>query len=170
MKKHFLTLSTLLCSLLTMAHQPSISTTLLVEQEDGSWVFQVRSALTAFEQEVHLKYGEGSYTTPEEFKELVLCHIADNLSIDFGEQGVAMLSNGFVKLGHETNVVFQVSGVPENIHTLAIKNSSFENIYGNKSVLIILKKGFEKKQFELNGKNDHTVNLKATDNAFEPRS
>ena len=30
------------------AHQPELSTTMLIEQPEGQWLLQVRSALTAF--------------------------------------------------------------------------------------------------------------------------
>lgn len=54
-----------------LGHNPSNSTTLLIEGKDGSWMLQIRASLTAFEQEVHIRYSKDSYKTPEEFRNLV---------------------------------------------------------------------------------------------------
>jgi hypothetical protein len=167
MTKHFLTISFALLSLFASAHQPDISTTMLVEQEDGSWVLQVRASLTAFEYEVHTKYGKDSYKTPEEFNELVIRHVTESISITFGENNAAELDHAFVKLGHETNVVFKAIGIPETITTMSVTNGSFKNIHGNQSALIIIKTGFEKKQFILSDTNEHTAKLSVLGNTFE---
>lgn len=61
-------------------------------------------------------------------------------------------TSGFVKLGHETNVVFKVIDLPENFNTITLINSTFQNIYRNQSALIILKKEVAKEQFILKKK------------------
>lgn len=45
-----LILSTLFFSFTISEHQPEISNTMLVEREDGTWVLQIRAALTAFDR------------------------------------------------------------------------------------------------------------------------
>ncbi|MCF8244262.1 MAG: hypothetical protein K9J37_05610 [Saprospiraceae bacterium] len=47
-----------------------------------------------------------------------------------------------MQLGHETSVVFELAGVPENFSEISVKNSSFKDISRNQSALIVLKKGF----------------------------
>lgn len=165
MKRYFLALF-FMFSLGASAHQSDISNTMLVEREDGSWLLHVRAALTAFELEVHERFGKDSYSTPEEFRELVIQHLQENLLIRFNDQDETALQNGQVKLGHETNVIFRVADVPETIYTLDVKNSSFKEIHRNQSALIILKSGFEKKHFILNNENQHTAHLAASGNAF----
>lgn len=170
MMKYFLSICLAVTSLLAQAHQPDLSSTLLVEQEDGSWILTIRASLTAFEYEVHTKYGEDSYKTPEEFKELVICHLTESIWIGFGRNQAVSLEDGFVKLGHETNVVFRLLGMPKTLSNLIVENDCFKNIHGNQSALIILKKGFEKKQFILSPSNNHIVRLKARENYFELQS
>jgi len=147
-------------------HSPDVSSTMLVQQKDGTWVLQIRAALTAFEYEVHNLCGKDSYATAEIFNELVIEHMLASLSISFNKQEPVTLANGAVKLGHETNVLFKVKGVPANFISVTIKNSSFENIYNSQSALIIFKDGFEKQQFILNGKNNYTANLTANKSNF----
>ena len=73
-------LSVLFFSFNKRKHDPGYSNTILIEQVDGSWVLQIRSALTAFEYEVHTNYGKDSYKSPEEFNALVIQHLIKNLS------------------------------------------------------------------------------------------
>lgn len=149
------------------AHQPDLSSTLLVEQGKNKWALQIRAALTAFEYEIKTHFGDSSYATPEEFRGLVIKHIQENTSIVFNEANAVALQNGIVKLGHETTVSFEVVGTPETIESLVVKNSSFGKIARNQSAFIVFKEGFSKDQFTLNNDNKHTVELKVSDSKFE---
>lgn len=149
------------------AHQPDLSSTLLVEQADNKWVLHVRAALTAFEYEIDQHFGADSYATPEEFQQLLLNHVKDNVSILYNGKDAAVLQNGIVKLGHETSVTFEVVGTPETMKTLRVKNSSFSHISRNQSAIIILKKGFSKCQFILNSSNKHSIKLEVENSKFE---
>lgn len=149
------------------AHQPDVSTTLLIDRGDNNWVLQIRAALTAFQYEIKAAHGDSAYATPAEFQALVLQHVKDNIDLQFNQQDSIVLEDGFVKLGHETNVIFKVLGVPKNIHGATIKNSSFQHINRNQSALVVLKEGFAKKQFVLNNKNQHTAQLMVDGAVFE---
>ena len=159
MYRFIMLLSLLLGFGTVQAHQPDLSSTILSEQGKDKWVLQVRGALTGFEYEIHENFGEDSYATPEEFQELVMKHVQENISILFDESNNVVLKNGIVRLGHETNVIFEVKGVPENFKEVKFKNSSFKDISRNQSALIIFKKGMKQKQFVLNNTNQHTANL-----------
>lgn len=148
------------------AHQADISSTVLVEQDNDIWVLQIKASLTAFQYEVKNKHGVDPYATPEEFQDLVLRHVKDNVSILLDETKQVVLQDGMVILGHETSVVFKVIGIPEKFHKVNFTNSSFKNIMRNKSAFIILKKGFGQKQFILNNQNNHTAKLIAKDAQF----
>ena len=166
MKKYCFGLLLILVTWNVQAHQPDLSSTMLVEQGNNTWVLQIRSALSAFDQTIQANYPK--YESAEEFQALVLQHIQDNLQITFNDQVDATLQNGAIKLGHETSVVFEVIGVPENIESVYVKNSSFKSINRNQSALILLKKGFKKKQFTLSKKNDYALHLKVANAEFTP--
>jgi len=154
-----------LCSLSLKAHQPDLSSTVLVEKENNEWIIQIRAALTAFEYEIKTNYGASAYSSPEEFQELVLDHLKNNMAIMFDNNEVA-LHNGMVMLGHETSAVFQVDEIPDIFHSISVMNSSFSDISRNKGALIILKEGYSKDQFVLNNDNDHTIELQLSDSKF----
>lgn len=168
MTKWFLSLVVLFSVWNVQAHNPDVSSTMLVERADNKWVLQIRTALTAFDYIIKAKDLETPYKTAEEFQALILEHVKDNLQIYFNEQDTVILKNGRVKLGHESSVVFEVVGVPTTVNSVYVKNSSFKDIHRNQSALIILKKGFKKKQFILNKKNDHNMHLKVADSQFTP--
>jgi len=159
-------LSMLFFSFNKIDHDPLYSTTILIEQEDGSWVLQIHSALTAFEHEVHTNYGKDSYTTPEEFNALVIQHVLKNLSITFNSKNTVSFKNGYMKLGHETSAVFEVVGIPKKATKVQFTNSSFKDVYNNQNTLMVLKKGSKKQIFLLNDSNQHSIELKVSNNQF----
>lgn len=166
MNRVIILLCALCMSLGLQAHQPDLSSTLLVEHEKDQWVLQVRASLTAFKYEIEEHYGAASYASPAEFQDLVLKHVKENIFIMYNGTQSVELKTGIVKLGHETSVTFAVEGTPETIHTLDVKNSSFQDVSRNQSALMILKKGFSKDQFTLNNANQHTARLHVQDDTF----
>jgi len=161
-----LMLSVLFFSFNKKDHDPIYSNTILIEQENGSWVLQINSALTAFEHEIHTNYGKDSYKTPEEFNTLVLQHLLKNISININNKNTVSFKNGYVKLGHEASAIFEVVGIPKKITKVLFTNSSFKDVYNNENTLMILKKDFKKQNFILNNSNQHSIELKVSKNQF----
>jgi hypothetical protein len=160
-------LSLVLYSFASLEHQPELSTTMLIERDNGTWVLQIRSSLTAFEYEIQQSFGKDSFKTAEEFNALLLKHLMKNIAIEVnGVKGVS-LQKGAVKLGHESVVKFEVSGIPKDINKLVFTNSSFKDIHENQSAFLVLKKGFSNKRFVLNNGNSHTVRLKVVSDHFD---
>ena len=166
MKKYILLLVVFGFSMASFAHNPNVSTTMLVEKENNSWVLQIRASLTAFQQEIRTHFAETPYQTPEEFRQMVLEHIKNNLHISFNRGEDISFGNGVVKLGHETMVVFEVFGIPSEINSVLVTNSAFKDIHQNQSALVLLKEGFNKEHFVLNNANDHTLSLAVNGNEF----
>jgi hypothetical protein len=156
----------LFISISASAHQPEGSSTMLVEKENNTWILQISASLTAFQQEINTHFSETPYKTPEEFRQMVIEHIKNNLDITFNENQGITLSAGTVKLGHETQVVFEVYGVPSEIKSIVFKNSVFKDIYNNQSALMVFKEGFNKQRFVLNNKNNHSLKLQADQDTF----
>ncbi len=165
MYKKILFIGLLLITLNVKAHQADVSTTMLVEKENGTWVLQISASLTAFQQEIRTHFSETPYKTPEEFQQMVLEHIQNNLHISFNDTDVSF-GKGVVKLGHETKVVFEVFSIPSEITSVLVKNSAFKEIHRNQSALMLFKKGYTKEQFVLNNANNHTLALQVNGNEF----
>ena len=163
-----LTITTLTSSAL-YAHQPDRSSTMLVEKAEGEWILQVRAALTAFEYEVHVNYGEDSYKTPEEFNGLVLDHLRNNIYVVVNKDTIS-LKGGNVKLGHETSVIFELEEELQDLQYVSVIQNSFVDVNRNQSALVLLKKGLKPQQFIMNQSNDHQMDIEFSNNEFVARS
>ncbi|MBQ4915105.1 hypothetical protein J8L85_11695 [Maribacter sp. MMG018] len=166
MKKHIITFALLCFSILGFAHNPDASTLVLAEQKNNVWVLQINASLTAFQQEVRTHYADTPYKTPEEFQEMVLEHIKNNLHLFFNNGEQISLDKGVVKLGHETKVIFEVLNIPASLESVVVQNTIFKDISRNKSTFLLFKDGFEKSNFTLSQSNDHTVSLVVKENTF----
>lgn len=155
-----------LFSMVSYSHNPDVSTTMLVQKENNTWVLQISASLTAFQQEIQTHFAETPYKTPEEFQKMVLQHIKNNLEIRFNEGNFVSLGQGMVKLGHETKVVFKAFGIPSDIQAVRIKNTAFKDIHKSQSALFLFKEGFTKDQFVLNSINDYTLALEVNGDKF----
>lgn len=166
MKKYLLMVALVLLSATGFAHQTEISSTVLAEKENNVWVLQISASLTAFQQEIKTHFSETPYKTPEEFKQIVLKHIKNNLQLRVNGNESISFNNGNVQLGHETKVVFEVSGIPSNLSTFEVTNTIFEDIHRSKNILVVLKEGFGKNNFILNDMNHYTLALQVHDKEF----
>ncbi|ANH59836.1 hypothetical protein [Dokdonia donghaensis] len=166
MKKFIITALLILTTISSYAHQTEASTIILAEKEKGVWILQINASLTAFQQEVRQTYASTPYKTPEEFREMVLNHITQNLNLSFNENQNYILTDGKVQLGHETKVLFTLTRVPSNLETIDLTNTLFKNIHNSKSALLILKEDFKKTKFVLNKDNNYSLSLSVTEDEF----
>lgn len=139
------------------AHSPSLSSTLLVEQENDRWLLQIRGSLTAFETEIHHRFSKDAYQNPKEFRALVIQHVMEQVKLTFNKDQLVSFQQAKVKLGHETIVTMECIGIPETIDDAHIKNACFQHIYNSKNTLIIIREGMKKELFELKKQNQYTA-------------
>ena len=165
-REFFLLLGLLCLSLSAYAHQPELSSTILAEKGDNEWVLQIRASLTAFEYEVKARFGDSAYASPEEFRDLVIDHLQQEIILRFNDGTISTLQDGVVKLGHETTATFHLSNIPSEVTSILVRNAAFSNISHNKSALYVVKEGFDRKQFVLNSGNDHSAILAVSGTHF----
>lgn len=166
MKKFLLSALMIFITSVSFAHQTETSTIILAEKQNDVWVLQINASLTAFQQEIRQAYASTPYKTPEEFREMVLNHIAQNLNLSFNEKENYAFTDGKVQLGHETKVLFTLTNVPSNLETIELTNGIFKNIHNSKSALLIFKEEFKKTKFVLNKNNDYSISLSVTKDEF----
>ena len=138
------------------AHRPDISSCTIIEQAPGQWLLRINASLTAFEYEVEHAYGKDAYASPEEFNQLVLDHLREQISIRTNEDEVT-LADGSVKLGHATTVVFKLSGVADELEHVSVKNEGFKSIHGSQVIFSIAKKGWDNHQRVLSEENAYQM-------------
>lgn len=159
MKKPSLLLSLLLLFRIAFAHDPDLSSTMIIEHAPKQWALQIKADMTSFEFEIENSFGKEAYPSPEEFPALVLKHVQENVSLRWNEQAIT-LQNGEVILGHETAVIFNLINVPEELGLISITNKTFKNIHNNQSAVELVKKGLPPKKFLLTAANQHSIDLK----------
>lgn len=146
-------------SMVSHAHQPDLSTLIISQDNQGKYILQLNSSLSAFEGEIDYHYLKNSYKTPEEFQKLVIRYFEKNTLIVINDYKKLTFSNPMVLLGHETRLVAEVLGIPKNISSIYMKISFFKDIPRNQTVVILLKTGFPTQQYILNNENKQELHL-----------
>ncbi|WP_424002868.1 hypothetical protein [Maribacter sp. IgM3_T14_3] len=142
-----------------LAHNPDFSSIIISKTENGQIVLQLTSSLTAFQQEVNYVNGEGAYKSPEEFQDLVLQLFESKFSIVLNENNRLHFKNSKVFLGHETKIVTEIIGLPEEVNRIYLKNALFEDLHNSQSVVIFLLDGFPKEKLTIQRDNKHELNI-----------
>ena len=159
MKKSVIGFLLLLNSISMFANQPDLSTVLINQDEKGKCFLQIYASLTAFEGEIDYKYSKNAYKTPEEFRALVIEHFKKNVLFICNTTDTLKYGKPIVLLGHETKLVVEVFGFPENIRSMYFKNTMFMDTPHNQSSLMMVKKGLPKQLYILNNENKQQINL-----------
>ena len=159
MKKIIIGILLLFNSGFLFAHQSDLSTVLISQDEKGKCFLQIYSSLTAFEGEIDYKYSKNAYKTPEEFRTLVIDHFKKNVFFICNEKDTLKFGKPIVLLGHETKLVVEIFGFPENSRSMYFKNTMFRNTPHNKSSLMIAKKGLPNQLYVLNNENKQQIHL-----------
>ncbi|WP_396633227.1 hypothetical protein [Maribacter sp. R86514] len=157
----------LLVSNVLFAHNPDFSSIIISKTENGQIVIQLNSSLTAFQQEVNYVNGEGAYASPEEFQDLVLQLFESRFAIVLNENITLQFKNSQVFLGHETKIVSELIGLPEEINHIYLKNELFKDLYNSQSVVVFLLDRFPKEKFTLQRDNQHELNLTLKEGKWE---
>ncbi|MEZ7506207.1 hypothetical protein [Flavobacterium sp. Arc2] len=142
------------------AHQPDFSTSVLSKTDDGKYVLQITSSLTAFEGEIDYLYSKNAYKTPEAFQQLVIDHFNKNVLFIINGKDTLKFGSPLVLLGHETKLIVEVLNVPNSIKEVNFTNTMFKDMPHNQMAVIMLIDGFPKAQYILENNNEQTIQLK----------
>lgn len=143
--------------LMAHAHQPDLSSLMIYEQGGKSFL-AIKSALSAFENEIEYSYPKGAYKTPAEFQELVIQHFQKKSFLVINGDTIKFL-HPQVNLGHETTLFAELSDIPVDIESMHIKNAIFGDISNSICEVIITLKDIPQKQFLLTSENKHEARL-----------
>lgn len=150
----------MLMGMVSYAHQPDLSSVVVSKTDDGKYVMQVTSSLTAFEWEVDYNFGQNAYKTPDEFRDLVITHFRKNISLVVNNQEMEFV-NPMVLLGHETKWVAEITGIPSQINSIDLKSTMFKDMHHNQSAVMMIAKGFPTEQYILNNENSQQIKLES---------
>lgn len=149
-------------SSVVQAHAPDLSNLMIYEQ-NGHYFLIIKSSLTAFESEINYRFGKNSYKSPQDFQDLVIQHFQQNCNVLINDDTLKF-HHPYVNLGHETTFFAALSNIPQNLHSIEIKNTMFKDMPMNMSELILMLKNLPQKQVILNNDNQHQIKLIIQDN------
>lgn len=152
-----------LTSVIGHAHQAEFSSSLISKTDDGKYILQIASAMSAFEGEVNYLYTQQAYKTAEEFKKLVIDLFLKNVTLTVNGDQVLKFKDPIVLLGHETKVIVEIIGIPKQINELSFTNTMFKDMTHNKMGLMMLVKDFPSEQYILENENQQSIHLELQD-------
>ncbi len=141
----------------SFAHSPDLSSIMVYEQ-NGKTNLVIKSALTAFEEEIKYHFGANAYQTPEAFVELLVLYFKKSCVV-VSNQDTLQFINPQIQLGHETTLFCELANMPEQIDSFYIKNALFRDMPNNLCELILHINGLPQKQYILDNRNNQEVKL-----------
>lgn len=156
----------LFVSFASYAHQPDLSTAVLSKTDDGKYILQITSSLSAFEGEIDYLYSKGAYKTPEDFIKLVVDHFNKNVFFIVNEKDTLKFGKPLVLLGHESKLVVEVLNFPKNTNSFYFRNTMFKDMPHNQMAVMMLIEGFPKEQYILANENEQTIQLELKEGAW----
>ena len=156
----------LFVSFASYAHQPDVSTAVLSKTDDGKYILQITSSLSAFEGEIDYLYSKGAYKTPEDFIKLVVDHFNKNVFFIVNEKDTLKFGKPLVLLGHESKLVVEILNFPKNTNSFYFRNTMFKDMPHNQMAVIMLVEGFPKEQYILTNENEQTIQLELKEGAW----
>jgi hypothetical protein len=168
MKKGIIIITILIHSLAIYAHNAQISTAVLVQGKDHKWHLIVSASLSAFQYE--LKNTDPSLKLDsldaKLLQKLIVNHLREKIKIKANEAEDAIFTNGNVILAHQTDVNFEVIGIPEKLQSINFKHLGFATLRDHHCILKIICLDNQQGSFVLQQDNQYAVSLKLSNHAF----
>ncbi|WP_080053859.1 hypothetical protein [Spirosoma aerolatum] len=166
MKKAFLISLFLYIPTFLYAHSPQISTIVLAQTKAGQWNVLIGSSLSAFQYSLQTKglLKESDTLQAAAFQKMILEHLRENIQIRANGNGPIELTHGMVILNHQTDVRFDLTGMPQQLQTITIRQGSFASLRNHYCILKIFPDGGRVRSFILQESNDFMISLKLSNN------
>jgi hypothetical protein len=150
------------------AHSPQISTITLIQNKDNTWNLIVGASLSAYQYELANSYPNQRFDSVQVnlFRPLLLNHLRRNIRIKANNSKAASLQNGMVILGHQTDVRFDVKGVPEELQSIDIQQLSFYSLGGHYCLFKIITLRNGTFSHVLERENNYSVSLVLENDRF----
>ncbi|MEZ0487297.1 hypothetical protein [Fibrella aquatica] len=152
-------------SLVGLAHSPLLSTVAVTKSKDNTWSLHISASLSAFQFELKNRYPalQIDSLTGDDFQRLVLQHLKETVTIGANSNDAIELKNGMIKLGHQTDIRFEIVGMPAQLQQLEVRHLGFGTLTGHYCVFTMVMPETGRTNFILQQDNQFTVDL-AVDN------
>ena len=157
----------LLYTLALRAHTPQISSIALVQNKENKWNLVISASLSAFQYEMMNTYPDQKLDgiPADQFQAMIVRHLKKKIKISANKK-VALLQNGKVILGHQTDINFDVLGMPEQLSSLHLQQLGFGTLRDHYCILKLITKGKNSENFILQHGNNFAIALGIKDDIF----
>ena len=168
MKKLGFILFLIVCALSGQAHSPQLSTITLIQNKDNTWNLMVGASLSAYQYKLADDYVNQPANSIQvaDFRPLLLAHLRKSIRIKANGGKAVSLQNGRVVLGHQTDIRFDVTGMPEQIQSIDIQQLSFSGLGGHYCILKVITQKSGSLTSVLQQDNSYAVSLALQDDVL----
>jgi len=161
----------LLYTLALRAHTPQISSIALIQSKENKWNLVISASLSAFQYEWMNSYPTQKMDSisADLFQAMIVRHLKKKIAIHVNGQ-LGTLQNGKVILGHQTDINFDVSGMPVQLHSLELQQSGFATLRDHYCILKVITKDNDSKNFILQHGNNFSISLGINGKVFSEKS
>ncbi|SHJ76520.1 hypothetical protein [Pseudozobellia thermophila] len=151
------------------AHNPQIATMTLAQDPQGHYTLHISSAFDGFRNRLIGNYPEIDVDglTSNEFQKLLVQYLRENISIRGNYDYTAVLGEGAIRLGHQTDIKFKLTGLPEEPTRLQVKLKGLDEASNHHTIFKITGGANGSKNFVLKKANGFEVSIKNTNGTFE---
>lgn len=149
------------------AHTPQISSIALVQNKENKWNLVISASLSAFQYELMNSNPNQKLDSiaADQFQAFIVEHLKKNIKIEANRR-FATLRNGKVILGHQTDINFDVSGMPDQLESLNLQQLGFGTLRDHYCVLKVIAKNNSSNNFILQRGNNFSISLGLKNKAF----
>lgn len=140
-------------------HNPQVSFVRISRQQQV-WTMSMSSALMAFHSALVDKYPNLDFEKipHAQLIGMVIHHIQQTVDIQANDNQQITLEKGMISPGHQTDLLFELKGMPKEVQSLSVKVNSFEHDRSHTSILLLSTTANSDK-FYLNSDNHYTTYL-----------
>lgn len=141
------------------AHSSQIST-ITISKKDTAWSLHISSSFDAFYYELTKKYPQTDFNkiSKEALTDLLIKEVGNSIDMIANKTAKIKLQNGAVQVGHQTDLWFDIKGMPKDLTQLYVEAHTFSNITQHNYILLMPKNETYEK-FILGSNNSNTMNF-----------
>ena len=145
------------------AHSSQIST-ITISKKDTAWSLHISSSFDAFYYELTKKYPKTDFNkiSKEDLTDLLIKEIGFSINMTANKIDKIELKNGAVQVGHQTDLWFDIKGMPKDLKQFYIEPHTFSNIKQHNYILLMPRKETYEK-FILGASNGNAMNFEWND-------
>ena len=162
MKNKWLITLLVLLSFKTRAHNPQVSN-ISITQDAGTKKYSLLINVPLLTCQNELSYSYPSIQidslSKNQFQELLLNHFKKNIQFIANNNDTLFISNGMLSIGHETQLIFELSDLPPVVHSMHLKYVALSSQYDHFAVMQISLADKTTGKFVFNNDNNFELSL-----------